>query len=243
MQRSPSAALAVAVVVACAASAAPAVAAPVTYYFGGSFATAFGGAPAGITGTAFSGTLTYDPAAPVSSSTANSVVYAPGSGSLSVQSLFGSGAIDAGAGQVGSKWDAAIASQLGGLYSPADEMAIGGSATYAGSLSPFQVLGLQLLDGTGGAADDPFGVPLSALPNVLDLGQFDSASITLFAAGIVDGVFQTTASAVGRIDCLSTDAGACPTVTNVPEPASLSLIGAGLLAFALARARRPAGLG
>ena len=214
-----------------------ATAAPVTYYFSGTFEFQFGTAPAGLTGSNFSGTLMYDPAAVPESGTANSLLYGPGSGSLSVQTAFGSGAITAGTGRVRQQWDVLVATQLDGSFNPADTFEVGGTASYSGALSVFQLLNLQLVDGTGGVADDPFGAPLSALPTTLDLTQIDSASITLFAAGTVGGVFQTIASAVGRVGCLSTNQSDC-SLSTVPEPGTLVLLGLGLGLAGLAATRR-----
>ncbi|MFO1325846.1 MAG: PEP-CTERM sorting domain-containing protein [Rubrivivax sp.] len=219
-----------------AAAAPPSAAALLTYHFSGQFSSTFGAAPAGLVGSPFAGTFTYDPLAGTSSAGADFAVYTTGSASVSITSVAGSGAIDAGAGNMGSRWDSLVSTATGGTLDPADEFAAGGASSFSGGLGVFQLITLQLVD--GGDAGDPFGAPLSGPPSSLSLADIDVAELRLSAAAFVDGIFRTTASAAGTITCLSADAQACPADPALPEPAPLALLAAAATAAALTLRRR-----
>ena len=99
-----------------AAAAPPSAAALLTYHFSGQFSSTFGAAPAGLVGSPFAGTFTYDPLAGTSSAGADFAVYTTGSASVSITSVAGSGAIDAGAGNMGSRWDSLVSTATGGTH-------------------------------------------------------------------------------------------------------------------------------
>ena len=204
-------------------------AAPVTYYFSGSFSLIVGAQAAMLAGQAFNGTLTYNPATAPSFSGGNYLDYFLGAGDVTVSTLLGTGSSN-GTGSIRQVWNASVGTALGGTFI-GDSLSVISSFTGNGGLSPFNRMGLSLADADNDG-DNPFGANLSALPTNILLSELNGAEFRLSSSN-----GTSSSSAYGSLACLSTSSTACSGVTNlVPEPGSLALACVSLLGlFATSR--------
>jgi hypothetical protein len=201
-------------------------ASPITYYFGGQLdfvsSCGFGCAPLTpyfAVGDAFAGSFTFESTTVDGNATASTGSYAPGPAfSIAINSYVFSNSTIGGSGSVQVKND--IGTDQFSANAETD------SSPIAGFLS--QVFALQLQD-SGSTAFASDALPL----NGLNLGAFDFSSFEL--------VFQqntppfNTGSIRGGLDYLSLTDPSAP--APVPEPASILLVGSGVLALARRRWR------
>ncbi len=205
-----------------------ATAAPLTYYFGGTIDTAVGNA-AGYSGQAFTGRLLYDPAAPLLGAGGNFKNYAGPAAAVT----FGVGG-DGWTSGAGEQWVLnRVASTLGAPW-VADglgSLGLAGSGTGAlaglDALYLFQDIDMDVL----ASLDLPAQMPTFDDPRLRGMS---------LAAEDRDASFNTLGGFTGAVSCFSARLGDCGSGgggggTPVPEPGTLALVAAGLIA---ARRRR-----
>jgi hypothetical protein len=203
------------------ALSAAASAAPTTYYFGGNVGSA-SGTLATLAGRSFSGRLLYDPAAAVSYTGVNFQDFVAPDAAIAFSIAGDSTSSGAGVHEVIT--DVSLWFPLRGDVLRTYTHTAGGSGVLAGNifLSLYQNIDLHVL----ASLDLPAALLDLDDPRLIRMGFVMSTVTDTYAgAGYVDAA----------VSCLGTRLGDCGSGTPVPEPGTLALVAAGLIA---ARRRR-----